>query len=668
MTTTTVEEPGGIVVVKEPSSVQVVEVSSPGPKGDTGAVASVSGTAPITLAGTDEDPVVGIVPATPSVPGSMSAADKTKLDGVAAGATANSSDANLRNRSTHTGTQLAETISDFAASSRAIDAARNVNLLTDYLTGTVGTAAENTAALTAAIAALPSGGTISIGRVVGDLPLNALTVASPKITLLIDSCTTLRWATLGAGVSAITVTASDFTILGGVFRGPSAAAYVGAENFVSMIGTSTSVRKSGLTIRNAEIYNFGSYAIYAQFVDKIDVTRNYIHDCGFSAATFLSCDNGEYRSNTIDNITPGVSTNAYGLSLSHDSTGYVGGGKAATHPFCRGWVVQFNEVSRINWEGLDCHGGYEVNISHNRVYATRKGICAPSSSGAALDYAGYQNIVSFNVVDGRNKNGTVSGYENIDYGINLNGGSVVNNQKVVCVGNIVAYKGATSSAASGAILATYCSNAIVSSNSIDFWGGNAVYAAASSAKISDNYFGGMASVGDTFGYCISSDTGTGVHLTITGNTHDASSGGNVANVGVRLASLTSPSLYAAGNDFSKCATPLGGTGYTWLGGQFGNTLSATSGDTTPSVKTLQGATEGVLLLPAAAAYTITNLGDGVQGQTVCLINTGTFNVTVDRSNSLLNGTANQVIAPKYSLTLKKIGSLWYQMAPMSANG
>lgn len=45
----------------------------------------------------------------------MLPADKTKLDGIETGATANSTDAQLRDRSTHTGTQLANTISDFAS-------------------------------------------------------------------------------------------------------------------------------------------------------------------------------------------------------------------------------------------------------------------------------------------------------------------------------------------------------------------------------------------------------------------------------------------------------------------------------------------------------------------------------------------------------------------------
>lgn len=43
---------------------------------------------------------------------------KTKLDGIATGATANSSDATLVNRANHTGTQLAATISNFAAAVR----------------------------------------------------------------------------------------------------------------------------------------------------------------------------------------------------------------------------------------------------------------------------------------------------------------------------------------------------------------------------------------------------------------------------------------------------------------------------------------------------------------------------------------------------------------------
>lgn len=55
--------------------------------GSSGTVTSVTGTAPITVTGTATDPVVGISAATTLAAGSMSAADKTKLDGIAASAT-----------------------------------------------------------------------------------------------------------------------------------------------------------------------------------------------------------------------------------------------------------------------------------------------------------------------------------------------------------------------------------------------------------------------------------------------------------------------------------------------------------------------------------------------------------------------------------------------------
>jgi hypothetical protein len=57
--------------------------------------------------------------ATTSVAGFLSGADKTKLNGIATGATANSADVFLLDRDNHTGTQTASTISDFNSASRA---------------------------------------------------------------------------------------------------------------------------------------------------------------------------------------------------------------------------------------------------------------------------------------------------------------------------------------------------------------------------------------------------------------------------------------------------------------------------------------------------------------------------------------------------------------------
>lgn len=78
---------------------------------------------PTTLAGygiTDAAPLTHVgsggaahAAATTGTAGFMSSADKTKLDGIASGATSNSPDATLLARANHTGTQTASTISDF---------------------------------------------------------------------------------------------------------------------------------------------------------------------------------------------------------------------------------------------------------------------------------------------------------------------------------------------------------------------------------------------------------------------------------------------------------------------------------------------------------------------------------------------------------------------------
>jgi hypothetical protein len=128
--------------------------------GSAGTITSVSGASPITSTG-GSTPTIGIDDATPAARGAMTAGDKTKLDGVATGATANASDAQLRDRATHTGTQLAATISDFhtavrtnrldqmAAPTAAV--AMGSQRITGLADGTVATDAATLGQLTAVV-------------------------------------------------------------------------------------------------------------------------------------------------------------------------------------------------------------------------------------------------------------------------------------------------------------------------------------------------------------------------------------------------------------------------------------------------------------------------------------------------------------------------------------
>jgi len=102
--------------------------------GGAGTVTSVNG----------QTGAVVISEVTTSVDGLMVAADKVKLNSIAASATANDSDANLKNRANHTGTQTASTISDFASSviaailSGLSTASNSVVLATDSIVSAIG--------------------------------------------------------------------------------------------------------------------------------------------------------------------------------------------------------------------------------------------------------------------------------------------------------------------------------------------------------------------------------------------------------------------------------------------------------------------------------------------------------------------------------------------------
>ena len=82
-----------------------------GSGGTTNLSASADGTS-LTVASSSGDDA-SIPAATTSAWGAMTDEDKTKLDGIDTAATANDTDANLKARANHTGTQTASTISDF---------------------------------------------------------------------------------------------------------------------------------------------------------------------------------------------------------------------------------------------------------------------------------------------------------------------------------------------------------------------------------------------------------------------------------------------------------------------------------------------------------------------------------------------------------------------------
>jgi hypothetical protein len=535
--------------------------------------------------------------------------------------------------------------------------------------------ADDTVAIQAAINAMTSGGTIYFPK--GTYRCGALTVGNAGITLLLDAGAVLNFPTLGAGTKAITVGANNFSIKGGKLQGPAASVYVGNENGIHMIGTSTSVRKTGLELRNVEITQFGAHGVYAQFVDNIIIDQCLIEYCGYAGAMFLSCNNGVATDNRILNITPGTGGNMYGISLTHDSTNYSSdpnaGTKQAVNPFCWNWYIGQNYLAYNAWEPIDCHGAYEVTIDGNHVYASYGGIACSNSSGNAIGYAGWDNAVINNIVDARNPDGTLSGYENDNYGINVNGGSVQNHRNVICFGNIVVSHGILGNGNKGAINAQLVTNAHICENIIQKWGGVGIDISASQ---SINIIGNLALElgGSAAGveYFVNVDTTTaGSSINVAKNFMRAN-GGTAGRIGFRASSITSMP-YFEGNDFSAATSgaysfpsqfQMSSEGFPALIATVNNAGTGQTIDISP----MSRYADFVLQVTSNDALsTVTNLTNGIARQRVTLYSPGATAWTFTRNNARLGGSTNFVASQYDTLALMLFGAEWMELS-RSANG
>ncbi len=187
---------GGAVIVKDEGSARTIFAQGgivgpqgpqgiPGPQGDQGptgpqGLQGIQG--PTGPAGTTDYNDLSNKPgnATTSADGFMSSADKTKLDGIASGATANDTDANLKDRANHTGTQAISTVTGLQS---ALDAKAADNAVVK-LAGAQTVAGAKTFSDAAAFSAglFVNGGTLGYGTGAGG-SVTQVTSKSTAVTL-----------------------------------------------------------------------------------------------------------------------------------------------------------------------------------------------------------------------------------------------------------------------------------------------------------------------------------------------------------------------------------------------------------------------------------------------------------------------------------------------------
>lgn len=161
--------------------------------------------------------------------GLMAAADKTKLDGIASGATANSSDATLLDRANHTGTQAAGTITGLAtvATSGAYSDLSGLPTLGTAAAANTGTSAGNVVQLDnsgklpavdgSLLTNLPSGGggSTDLGYTASTRLLTSSTGADVTLPLATTSDAGLQPASGYGTISYAAQVTLDFAALAG---------------------------------------------------------------------------------------------------------------------------------------------------------------------------------------------------------------------------------------------------------------------------------------------------------------------------------------------------------------------------------------------------------------------------------------------------------------------
>ncbi len=279
------------------------------------------------------------------------------------------------------------------------------------------------------------------------------------------------------------------------------------HHLIAQIGASSASRGVGLDLESCEFSGCGMVAVYSKFSDGHRFVGNKVSDFAYAGIQCLSCNDGVASKNRVEGReAAGIFGDAYGMAVTHDSTGYDddpnAGTPRANNPFSGGWLIIGNTViAPKRWEGIDFHGGYRNIIAFNKVHGGAMGLAAGGSSGDATGYAGHDTLIMGNIVTSKNEDDTLSEDTNPYAGIVITGGGatpVFRHHKVIVTGNTVeGYGGvdtlgnvnATAAAIYGA---TGTMSVVISDNVITEWAACAINLSTDTGSviINDNVFSG----------------------------------------------------------------------------------------------------------------------------------------------------------------------------------
>ncbi|MGN6304821.1 MAG: hypothetical protein ACTHNH_08400 [Mesorhizobium sp.] len=280
------------------------------------------------------------------------------------------------------------------------------------------------------------------------------------------------------------------------------------HSLISQIGVSRSVPGVGMDIEGCEFSGCGYILLFSKWCNGHRFVGNKFSDFAYAGFMVLSCNDGIAMHNRVEGQDAvGIGGDAYGISFTHWSLDYNddpnAGTPLAANPFCNNWQVLGNTIIAPKiWEGIDFHGGYNNVVAFNRVFGAQSGILLGCGSGDAANYAGWNNTISFNLVQASNEDGTaIPGLVAI-YGITVQGGSASQHDCVTVTNNIIRGYGGQVKSGGVAVpnnlvpalnINVYVQRLVCTGNTVAGWSGCAISISqgAGSAVLDSNMFSGM---------------------------------------------------------------------------------------------------------------------------------------------------------------------------------
>jgi len=231
---------------------------------------------------------------------------------------------------------------------------------------------------------------------------------SSKVYLITSGLTasnieiTGRGATIKTSASITSLTLGSNSKLRGIkFTGVGNSVVDSLSRAVEFSGTSNDpaapTNTENIDIQDCVLDGFGFYGFRGQFVKNVKIINNTIKSIGYFGVLLESPEDFEVNDNRIDDINPGFTANAFGISLTRTENDSVTAFPLPVHG-----EVSGNRISNVTiWEAIDTHGGQFINISDNVIWACRNGISAVPSDDSSNDPFKAPNNVTItdNVID-----------------------------------------------------------------------------------------------------------------------------------------------------------------------------------------------------------------------------------------------------------------------------